>query len=502
MSQLKKLASQTVLYGLSNILAKMLNYLLTPLLSYLLIDHAGQIANGNLAIIYASMTFFNVFFTYGMETAYFRFSNKEGIIKNNLFQTAFSSLLISTIFFASIIFLCRNWFSNIMVLDHSVFINLMVAIIAVDTIAVIPFAKLRQEQRPLKYAFIKVMGILCTIVLTVWFVAYSPQFIIRHPYTLYAEYFGNLPTTALLLIANLVGSIITLLLLNKEWLQFRGKVDFVLWKQILLYSLPFIVIGLGGMINEVIDRIMLSRLFNGTATEAKAVTATYNFSYKLAIFITLFIQAFKMAAEPFFFNQSKEKNATETYAKVMHWFVITLCIAFLFTTLYIDVFKFFIGPQYRYGLGVVPILLAANVCLGIYYNLAVWYKVTDKLMYGMGITLFGAIVTIGINFYFIPIFGMFACAWATLICYGSMMLLSYYFGQKHYKVPYDLRSMGVYFLITSILFLLQNLISHEFISVKIRVIFGSCFFLFFLMVVIKKESIKMSSIVTVRKNQS
>lgn len=488
MSQIKKLAGQTLLYGLSNILAKMLNYLLTPLLSYLLVDNAGQIANGNMAIIYASMTFFNIIFTYGMETAYFRFSNKDGIEKNNLFQTAFSSLLISTLVFTSIVLICRNWFADLMVLDHPVFINLMVAIIAIDTIAVIPFAKLRQEQRPLKYAMIKVLGILCTILLTVWFVVYSPEFIQQHSHSLYSKIFSDLPTTALLLLANVAGSLFTLLLLYKEWLQFRGRLDLGLWKQVMQYSIPFIVIGLGGMINEVIDRIMLSRMYHGTAEEAKAITASYNFSYKLAIFITLFIQAFKMAAEPFFFNQSKEKNAPETYAKVMHWFVITLCVAFLFTVLYLDIFKFFIGPQYRYGLGVVPILLAANVCLGIYYNLAVWYKITDKLTYGMGITIFGTILTLGINYYFIPTYGMYACAWATLICYATMMIVSYYFGQKHYKIPYNLGSSSTYMILTVILYLTHTFIRQTFVGNVISIFSGSILLGIFLIFILKRES--------------
>ena len=494
MSQLKKLAGQTMLYGVSNILAKMLNYLLTPLLSYLLIDNAGQVANGNMAIIYATMTFFNIFFAYGMETTYFRFSSTEGVSKKSLFQTTLTSLIITTVVLTTLFLLNRESLASYMVLDHVVYINLMVFIIAIDTIAVIPFAKLRQEERPLKYAMVKVLGIFSTIVLTVWFVAYSPSFVKSHSDNWYSHFVSGFSTTGLLLLANLIGSLVTFLLLFKEWRIFKFQFDYLLWKKIIKYSLPFVIIGLGGMINEVIDRIMLSRLFPGTPDEAKAVTATYNFSYKLAIFITLFIQAFKMAAEPFFFNQSKEKNAPETYAKVMHWFVITLCIAFLFTALYLDVFKYFIGPQYRYGMGVVPVLLAANVCLGIYYNLAVWYKVSDKLIYGMGITFFGAALTLGINYYFIPVYGMYACAWATFICYFSMMVLSYYFGQQHYKIPYNLKSIGTYILATSICFVSEQLVIYSTPSITIRLIIASLLFFGFLFFVKKKESIKWSMI--------
>jgi O-antigen/teichoic acid export membrane protein len=498
MSQLKKLASQTLLYGLSNIMAKMLNYLLTPLLSYLLINQAGQIANGNMAIIYSSMTFFNIIFTYGMETAYFKFSNQDGIEENRLFQTSLTSLIISTVFLCGVVFFTREWLSNWMSLEQSIYINFMFLIIAIDTIAVIPFAKLRQEQRPLKYAITKLLGILVTIGFTLWFIVFSPSYIIHHPESFYTSIIQPYDTTSLLLLSNVAGSFITLLLLIKEWKGFRFNIDINLWKKIIGYSLPFIIIGLGGMINEVIDRIMLSKLYVGTVEEAKSITATYNFSYKLAIFITLFIQAFKMAAEPFFFNQSKEKNAPETYAKVMYWFVITLCVAFLFTSLFIDGFKYFIGPQYRQGLGVVPILLSANVCLGIYYNLSVWYKITDNLKYGIAITLFGAALTLSINFYFIPSYGMYASAYATLICYGTMMILSYFLGQKFYSIPYKIKSIGFYVLMAAICFICQYILSLFISSVSIRLLTGFILLGIYLILIVKKESVEILSLLKKR----
>jgi O-antigen/teichoic acid export membrane protein len=498
MSQLKKLASQTLLYGLSNIMAKMLNYLLTPLLSYLLINQAGQIANGNMAIIYASMTFFNIIFTYGMETAYFKFSNQDGVEKNKLFQTSLTSLIISTVFLCGVVFFTREWLSKLMSLDQTIYINFMFLIIAIDTIAVIPFAKLRQEQRPLKYAITKLLGILVTIGFTLWFIVFSPSYIIHHTESFYTSIIKPYDTTSLLLISNVAGSLITLLLLIKEWKGFRFNIDINLWKKVIGYSLPFIIIGLGGMINEVIDRIMLSKLYVGTVEEAKSITATYNFSYKLAIFITLFIQAFKMAAEPFFFNQSKEKNAPEIYAKVMYWFVITLCIAFLFTSLFIDGFKYFIGPQYRYGLGVVPILLSANVCLGIYYNLSVWYKITDNLKYGIAITLFGAALTLSINYYFIPSYGMYASAYATLICYGTMMILSYFLGQKFYSIPYKIKSIGFYVLMAAICFICQNILSLFISSVSIRLLTGFILLGIYLILIVKKESVEILSLLKKR----
>ena len=489
MSQLKKLASQTVLYGLSNVGAKLINYLLNPILSYALIDAAGKAANGNMALLYASITFLNIVFTYGMETAYFRFSANKEISKQTLFQTSFTSLFFSTMVLSMLLILCNTSLAQLIGVDKAVFINYAIAIVAIDTIAVIPFAKLRQQEQPLKYAFIKIGGILTTLLLTAWFVLYSPAFCKAHAQSAYAQWITPLSTTELLLLANLLGSLFTFLFLWKEWFSVRFNIDWNLWKRILTYSLPFLIIGLGGMINEVIDRIMLGKLVSADALISKTTTAIYNFNYKLAIFITLFIQAFKMAAEPFFFNQSKEKEAPILYAKVMHWFVITLCLAFLFTALFLDVWKFYIGPTYRSGIGVVPILLAANVCLGIYYNLAVWYKVSDNLKYGVLITLIGATITLVLNYLYIPTYGMFACAWTTFICYAVMMILSYSIGQKHYPIPYAIKKISSYLIITAVLFFAQSFIAHQLDALFLKICSGLIAFALFLVYVIKQEQL-------------
>jgi len=388
-----------------------------------------------------------------------------------------------------LLILCNTSLAQLIGVDKAVFINYAIAIVAIDTIAVIPFAKLRQQEQPLKYAFIKIGGILTTLLLTAWFVLYSPAFCKAHAQSAYAQWITPLSTTELLLLANLLGSLFTFLFLWKEWFSVRFNIDWNLWKRILTYSLPFLIIGLGGMINEVIDRIMLGKLVSADALISKTTTAIYNFNYKLAIFITLFIQAFKMAAEPFFFNQSKEKEAPLLYAKVMHWFVITLCVAFLFTALFLDVWKFYIGPTYRSGIGVVPILLAANVCLGIYYNLAVWYKVSDNLKYGVLITLIGATITLALNYLFIPTYGMFACAWTTFICYAVMMILSYSIGQKHYPIPYAIKKISSYLILTAVLFFAQSFIAHQLDALFLKICSGLIAFALFLAYVVKQEQL-------------
>ncbi len=445
MASLKALAGQTLWYGGSNIAAKFLNYLLTPLLTYLLADASGRQHYGELTVLYAAISFANVVFTYGLETAYFRFSHREGIDRRSLFETSFASLLGSTLVLGALLYAFRVPIAEFFGLKaYPEYITWSLGIIAFDTLAALPFARLRQESRPKRYAFVKVAGIFVNIALTVWAIGYGPRYAAAHPQSAYAVWASQYTATGLLLLANLAASGATFLLLFPEWKGFRFRVDGTLWRTVLAYALPFVVIGLGGMVNETLDRILLQKLLPVSEKAAKQVVGIYSANYKLAIFITLFIQAFRMAAEPFFFRESAGANAPQTYARVMKWFVITLCLAFLGTVLFLDAWKYLVGPSFRGGLGVVPILLAANIALGIYYNLSVWYKITGKLRWGTGITLFGAALTLVLNAAFIPRYGMWASAWATLICYTSMMVLSYVSGQRYYPVPYALKRLGLY----------------------------------------------------------
>lgn len=456
MASLKQLAGQTVWYGLSNIAAKLLNQLLTPIITYMLNNPSGMVDYGNFSMIYAGISFFNIVYTYGLETAYFRFA-AGGTDKNKLFQTTFSSLLISTVVLSGILIYFRQPISDFIGLGtHSEYIIWCVLIMAADTMAAIPYARLRQEGRPKKYAFTRVAGIFVNILLTVWLVAYCPGHVAAHPHTGFAVWYAQYTPVGFLIMANLAQSVVTFLLLYKEWGGYRFGFDKKLWQKILTYCWPMLIVGMGGMVNETMDRLMLPKLLPMDAEAAKTQLAIYVANYKIAIFITLFIQAFKMSAEPFFFGQAGNKNAPGTYARVMKWFVVTLCMAFLFTALYIDLWQYFVASKYRSGLGVVPILLAANIALGIYYNLSVWYKITDRMYMGMLITLAGAAVTIGLNVAFIPTYGMYACAWATLAAYAVMMVLSYILGQRYYPVPYATGKLLSYIAIMLALYAVQQ----------------------------------------------
>src|SRR5690606_23099521 len=295
MASLKKLAGQTMWYGLSNIAAKLLNYILTPLITYLLNSPQGNVDYGDVSMLYAAIAFANIVFTYGLETGYFRFSSKDNVEQKPLFQTLFSSLIGTTILLSLLLILFRIPISEFVEQHkHSEYIILCTFIIAFDTLSALPFARLRQEERPRKYAFVKLAGIIVNIILTVFFIYYSPKLVAEHPQNAYARWYAGQTNVSLLLLANLAQSILTFLLLYREWKDFRFGIDWSLWKKVMVYSSPMLVVGLAGMINETADRLLLLKLLPVEADAAKTTVGIYAANYKLAIFITLFIQAFRL----------------------------------------------------------------------------------------------------------------------------------------------------------------------------------------------------------------
>jgi O-antigen/teichoic acid export membrane protein len=458
LSSIKKLAGDTLWYGGSTIAAKLINLLLTPFLTYTLVHASDYGKNG---LIYSVIPIFNIIFTYGFETAYFRFSGKgEGSTK--LYSTASISLILSTIFFTTILWLNQDLLGKSIGLNEfPLIIKLMILIIATDTLSAIPFARLRQEGRPVKFASAKVLGILVNVILTWFFVGYCPAHYAANPTGWLSHiYDPSLNPITYVLLANFIQSIITLLFLFKEILQIRFTFDLDLWKRMMIYALPLILVGMGGMINETMDRLMLRWWLPGTENFREEQVGVYNACYKLSILITLFIQAFRMSAEPFFFKQAEGINPQRTYARIMKFFVMIITIMFLAVSLFIPIWKHFIGPKYWEGLGVVPVLLMANVFLGIYYNLSIWYKLSNKTVYGAWVTLLGAAITIAINYTLISRFSFVACAWATFTCYGTMMVVSFIWGQKHYKIPYAWKKLTAYLVIVSVLFFIHKGLTH------------------------------------------
>jgi O-antigen/teichoic acid export membrane protein len=400
---------------------------------------------GELSILYALIPFLNVIFTYGLETAYFRFAAIESK-KVQFYNTATVSLIFSTLVLTAIVISFNKQFSILLrIPSHPEYLTFSAFIIAFDALTVMAFAKLRHEGRPIKFASIKIGGIITNLACTFFFLSIFPKLYDKYPQSFIHLFYTPDYKVGYVIIANLIQSITVFFLLWKEFFSFRWKFDGKLWREVILYSSPLIVAGFAGMINETFDRIMLGWWSSShTAEQALTEVGIYSACYKLSILITLFIQAFRMGAEPFFFKQAQGQHPQVVYARVMKFFVIIICFLFLTIVLFLDIWKYFINSTYWSGLQVVPILLLANMFLGIYYNLSIWYKLSNRTMAGAWITVVGAIITLAINYFFIPRFSYMACAWATFFCYGTMMIISYLWGQKKYRVPYQLKKIVAY----------------------------------------------------------
>lgn len=450
MSSIKKLAGQTIWYGLSSIFGRFLNYLLTPILATIF----ASAEYGRITTLFTIAAFLNILFTYGLETSYFRFSAQQPEPK--VYNTCSSSIIISTVLLTGLLWLLTDNIAVFLELsDHPEYILWVILIVALDTLSVMPFAKLRYTGRPRKFAAIKILNILINVGLVIFFLVVCKNDYEKNANTFFSVIYNPQIGLGYVIIANLVASAVTLLLLAKEFLQFNFRLDTAFWKEMMRYSWPLIIVGFGGMINETIDRIMLLKLYPGTTEQAFSQSGIYSANYKLAVLIVLFIQAFRMGAEPFFFKQSTSENAQRTYARVMKFFIIACCFCFLAVVLFLDIWKYFMGtrhPEYYTGLKVVPILMVAKIFLGAYYNLSVWYKLTNRNLTGAWITIGGAAITILFNWIFIPVWGYMACAVATILCYGFMMVTSFVFGQQHYRIPYAWKKLLAYIVICILIF--------------------------------------------------
>lgn len=442
MSVLRKLAGQTAIYGASSIVARFLNYLLTPL--YTSRGVFAPAAFGVVTALYAWTAFLNVVLTYGMETTYFRFATKH---RDNprIFATSAWLLAFTSSVFIAVGLLCARSIAEAIGYPEQVFsVRMLIAIIGVEAATAVPLASLRLKERPWKFAGVNILSVVVTVVGNLFIFLYcKPRFDAGNSDALVQAVYDPAIGVGYVFLINLIGSAVKFLLLLPEWpAPHLGRkdagFDAKLLRPMLAFGLPLLVAGLAGMTNETADRVLMKHLL--PADVADAQIGIYGASYKLAILITLFIQAFRFAAEPFFFSHAKEKDSRETFARIMNIFVAVCMGAFLLVMLFLDLFRWFIpNPAYWPGLVVVPILMMANVFLGIYYNQSVWYKLSDRTRAGSTISIIGAAITLVLLFWWIPIFGYLGAAWATFICYAAMAVVSYVWGQKHYPVPYNVR---------------------------------------------------------------
>lgn len=437
MSTLKRFFQDTLIYGFATVFPRLMNFVLVPLHTDILPAEEYSVNT----VFYVWAAFFNVVLTYGMETSFFRFFS-QAKEKGKVFSTAFIALTVTTILFGIGVFVFQDSLIGLMDLDPFYF-QLLFSVLVLDTLVVVPFAYLRATGRPVKFAGIKIINILIYVLLNfyfLWFVRdypqYAPQFVLNN--------YGPKDIVGYIFMANVAASAVTFLLLLPYFFRTKISFEFGIFRQMWKYGWPIMVAGIAFVINENLDKLLLKDMIS------EEVMGAYAGCYKLAVFMTIFVQAFKMGAEPFFFNHSQKENARETYAEILKYFVICGSIIFLVLVSFLDFFKVLVirDPEYWMAIGIVPIILLANLFLGVYHNLSVWYKLTDKTRTGMYISILGAIITILLNIVLIPVLGFMAAAWATLMAYGSMMLISYFLGKKYYPVPYNVKKISFYLLLS------------------------------------------------------
>lgn len=441
MSAFQNLFKQTFIYGLATVLPRMLTFLLTPL--YTQVMAVGLY--GKVSIIFSWFAIFNVVLAYGMETAFFRFFNKEDN-RDKVVGTAALSIIFTSlaIFILALIF--KNTIARLTDINVQ-YISFVIWILLLDALVIIPFAWLRAKSKPMKYAIIKITNVAINIGLNLFF------FLLLANLAKQNDVFASIYKTDFeinyVLIANLAASAITLILM----FSFYGKIKYIfdtkLWQQMLRYAFPVLIAGLAYTTIETFNRILLDSSLS-TAENPEDEVGMFSACYKLALFMTLFATAFRLGIEPYFFSHAKSENPQKNYAKILEYFVAFGSVILLTVVVFSDILKVVIirDEDFWEAMWIVPIILSASFCLGIYHNLSVWYKITDRTRFGAYISVVGAIITLVLNIWLIPIISYKGSAIATLAAYGSMVVLSYYFGRKYYPIPYNLKKISLYLLVS------------------------------------------------------
>ena len=448
MASLKSLAKDTVIYGLSSIMARFINYLLVPIQTAKFNAAGGQY--GIITNVYAYVALLIIILTYGMETTFFRFMSKEGEDPKKVYSTTLRTVGTTSLVFALLVILFNRQIAGLLgYSDHPEYILVMYVTVAIDAFAAIPFAYLRYAHRPIKFACLKILNIVFNIALNILYLIVFPYFKIN-PFGIYDANF-TLDVVWVFYI-NMFCSVATLLLLGKELRGFRFPFDWGICKRMLSYTWPLLIMGLAGQLNQCASQIIFPFVYDGSAAEARTQLGIYGACIKIAMIMVMITQAFRYAYEPFVFGKVKDKDNKETYAKAMKYYVIFTLLAFLCVMGYMDILKFIVGRSYWEGLEIVPIVMAAEIMFGIFFNLSFWYKLTDRTIWGAYFSGIGAVVLIAIDIIFIPKISYWACAWAGFVSYAVSMVLSWFFGQKYYPIKYPLKDIAFYVVIGLVLF--------------------------------------------------
>ena len=466
MSKLSSLAKDTAIYGLSSIIGRFLNYLLVPLYTAKISAASG--GYGVITNIYAYTALVLVLLTFGMETTYFRFTNKTHEDSAHVYSTTLIAVGAVSALFVALVLLFITPLSSIMgYADHPQYVWVMAITVAIDAFLCIPFAYLRQQKKALKFAALKMLNIIISILLNIVYFAWLDGKDVG-----YAFYI------------NLVCSAMLLVCMVKELTGFRYVLDHAVLKRMLSYAWPILILGIAGILNQTADKMLFPYIYKGTDMEMQL--GIYGACVKIAMIMAMITQAFRYAYEPIVFAGVKDKDQHEMYAKAMKYFIIFTLLAFLMVIAYIDVLKHIIGSDYWSGLRVVPIVMAAEIMMGIYFNLSFWYKVIDKTIWGAVFSGIGCAVLLAINFFFVPRYGYMACAWGGFAGYGVAMIVSYVVGQKYYPINYPLRSIAYYVLIAAICYMSMIHIRDNY-NLWISLGFNTLVVIFFLSIIIRND---------------
>lgn len=484
MSGLKQLAKETAIYGLSSIVGKFLNWCLVPLYSYVLVD-AGEY--GVVTNLYAWTALVIIVLTYGMETGFFRFVNTDPDDEratNRVYATTLTSLAATSSVFIALCVMFRQNIADIMDYgEHPEWIAMLGVTVAIDAFDSIPFSYLRYKNRPVRFALLKLFMILVNILFNLFFLVGCPAIMNIRPE--WIDWFYN-PDYGVgyIFVANVISTVsVTVALLPllpwKTW-----TFDMSVLKRMLGYSLPLLLLGIAGIMNQTVDKIIFPMVFPDKEIGMREL-GIYGASFKIAMIMMMFTYAFRFAYEPFVFARHGKADCKESYADAMKYYIITALLIFLGMTFYLDIFQFILGPQYRIGLAVIPVVLITYLVQGVVYNLSLWYKLVDKTVYGALFSVVGFAITFAVNVIFVPVYSYWACAYASLASYVVMALLSYFIGQRYYKVDYPIKSIAIYCLLCAVLWIAAMSVDID--NLLLRLLYRTGLLAVYMVYTVKKD---------------
>lgn len=474
MASLKSLAKDTAIYGLSSIVGRFLNYLLVPIYTAKISAASG--GYGIVTNVYAYTALIMVILTYGMETTFFRFANKEGEDATKVYGNILTMVGCTSLLFIAIILGFIGPISSAMgYAEHPEYVWIMALVVAMDAFQCIPFSYLRYKKRPMKFAGLKMLFIILNIILNVFF------------FVVYPSVSGETTPVGYVFYINLGCTGFIMLCFYKELTVVSPTIDMQLTKRMLSYSWPILVLGVAGILNQTADKILFPYIY--TAADAHEQLGIYGAASKIAMIMAMITQAFRYAYEPFVFGKSKDKDNRDTYARAMKFFIIFTLLAFLCVVGYINIIRYIIGRDYWEGLRVVPIVMAAEIMMGIYFNLSFWYKLIDRTIWGAWFSGIGCVVLITVNVIFVPQYGYMACAWAGVAGYATAMLMSYFFGQKYYPIAYPLRDILIYVVVAALLFVAADTANNSSLPVWASAGINTLWIALFITIIVRREGL-------------